>query len=239
MTEDDNKASLAARARALDPAHLAAHLASSGWTAVSDTSWLPPGNGPKVALPPNTAAPEQVRAAATSAASATGQDLDSLVSAVERVPHDAFVFAPARFNAGKLPLMARTPALAEALHDLVLGAARAGASLYGRGASEALDLAKDLMLAPVPGESEAIALLAKSPLEADAPRLGPPLAEALQDIAAAAGGMPNEFVLRTAARRLQHCADVYEGGLAVIIRPTVLRIPREPGRALHLPPQPE
>ena len=238
MTEDDNKASLAARARALDPDHLIAHLVSSGWTPAPDMGWRPPKSGQPVLVPTAPADPEEVAAAAATAASAIGQDLDALVSAVERIPHDAFIFAPARFNAGMLPPMARTLALAEALHELVLGAARAGASLYGRGASEALDLAKDLMLAAVPGEPEAIALLAKSPLEADVPRLGPPLAEALQDIAAAAGGMPNEFVLRTAARRLQHCADVYDGGLAVIIQPTALRTPREPGRALHLPPQP-
>ena len=227
MTEDDNKASLAARARALDPVHLAAYLASSGWNAVLGRRWIPH----------NPADPEQVAAAVSSAARATGQDLDALVSAVERAPHDAFIFAPARSTPDRLPPLARTLALADALYELVLAAAPYDASLFGRGADGALTLGRDLMLAPLPGEPEALALLAASPLGPEEPRLGPPLTRVLEEIAAAGSSPPEEFVLRTAASRLRACAAVYEGGLAVIVRPTILRTPRERGRAMHLPPQ--
>ena len=98
-----------------------------------------------------------------------------------------------------------------------------------------MDLSDQILLAPVPGEPAAVELLIPSPLAPEAPRLGPALTAALQQLADP-GDQPLEIVLRTAGRHLAACAHANgTGAIAVLVIPSLLRSPRDQGRALRLP----
>ncbi len=227
---------LEARGRALDPNHMLARMVHSGWTETRDGRWRHPASGITVALP-GPDEPELAYIAAVTAAMAEGRELETLITSVERAHLDRYVFAPAAGpdHPRQLPTLNQAMALMEALDELVHGAARHGHGLYGRGAAEAMDLSGEILLAPVPGEPAAVELLVPSPLEPEAPRLGPALTGALEQLADP-GDQPLDFVLRAAGRSLAACAHRNgTGALAVLVIPSLMRNPRDQARALRLP----
>ena len=221
---------LEARGRALDPAHMLARIVHSGWTETRDGRWRHPASGITVALP-GPEEPELAYIAAVTAAMAAGRDLETLIASVERAHMDRYLFAPAETQQPpQLATLTQVLALLEALDELLQAASR-----HGHGAAEAMDLSGEILLAPVPGEPAAVELLVPSPLELEAPRMGPALAGALEQLADP-GDQPLDFVLRAAGRALAACAHANgTGALAVLVIPSLMRYPRDQARALRLP----
>ena len=236
MTDAQPFPGASGRARALNPVHLEARLAAAGWIPAQGGRWRHPESGITVALP-GPGEPNLSFIAAATAAMAEGRELEPFIASVERAHMDRYVFAPAAApdQPQPLPTLVQAAQLTAALGELLQAASRYGAMLYGRGAKEAMDLSDQILLAPVPGEPAAVELLIPSPLAPEAPRLGPALTAALQQLADP-GDRPLEVVLRTAGRHLAACAHANgTGAIAVLVIPSLLRSPRDQGRALRLP----
>ena len=91
--DNEDDATLEARARALDPGDFRARLAVSGWEPREGHCWLHPATSTKVALPLHLR-PEDSHMAAVTAAAAKGRGLESFVIGVERAHMDRYVFMP-------------------------------------------------------------------------------------------------------------------------------------------------
>ena len=183
MTDAQPFPGASGRARALDPVHLEARLATAGWIRSRDGRWRHPESGITVALP-GPGEPNLSFIAAATAAMAEGRELEPFIASVERAHMDRYVFAPAAApdQPQPLPTLVQAAQLTAALGELLQAASRYGASLYGRGAKETMDLSDQILLAPVPGEPAAVELLIPSPLAPEAPRLGPALTAALEQL---------------------------------------------------------
>ena len=218
MTDAQPFPGASGRARALDPVHLEARLATAGWIPAQGGRWRHPESGITVALP-GPDEPNLSFIAAATAAMAEGRELETFIASVERAHMDRYVFAPAAApdQPQPLPTLVQAAQLTAALGELLQAASRYGAMLYGRGAKETMDLSDQILLAP------------------EAPRLGPALTAALEQLADP-GDRPLEVVLRTAGRHLAACAHANgTGTIAVLVIPSLLRTPRDQGRALRLP----